>query len=164
MQSRAFNVLFLSSGNAARSLIAESLLTHRAAGRFRAYSAGSFPRQRPDQHAMELLERARLPTLNLRPKGWDEFAVAGAPEMDFIFTLCDQAAEQVCPVWPGQPITGRWSIPDPASGHGTELERTDAYREALRGLERRIELFTLLPFESLGRMALMHHVEQLASH
>jgi arsenate reductase (thioredoxin) len=152
------NVLFLSTGNAARGLMAEALLAHRSAGWFKAFSAGSFPLEEPDRHAIELLERTRLPTANLRCKGWDEFARPGAPEMDFVFTLCDAAAEQVCPVWPGQPVTGHWSVPDPAAVEGTELERVDAYREALRVLERRIELFVLLPHESLDRISLAHHV------
>jgi arsenate reductase len=164
MESRALNVLFLSSGNAARSLMAESLLRHRAAGRFQAFSAGSFPRAQPDHHAIQLLERTRLPTAALRTKTWDEFAVPGAPEMDFIFTLCDEAAERVCPVWPGRPVTALWSVPDPARARGTDIERADAYREALRSLERRIELFTLLPFESLDRLSLTHHVGQIGAH
>jgi arsenate reductase len=164
MESHELNVLFLSTGNAARGLIAEALLTHRAAGRFRAFSAGSFPHPQPDPDAIALLQRTQLPTAGLRSKSWDEFAAPGAPEMNFIFTLCDAAAERVCPVWPGHPVTGHWSLPDPAATQGSEQERTDAYRAVLRMLERRIELFTLLPFDTLDRISLTHEVGLIGAH
>lgn len=158
------NALFLSTGNAARSIIAEAVLNHIGGGWLRGFSAGSDPLPQVEPHVIALLERNRLPTAGLRPKSWDEFTVPEAPEMDFIFTLCDDVAEQACPVLPGQPATAHWSVPDPSKIQGDEMQKVEAYRDALRLLERRIELFTLLPFASLDRLSLHHHLTQIGSH
>ena len=157
MTRRPFNVLFLCTGNSARSIIAESLLTHWGQGKFHAYSAGSAPRGSVRPMTLALLQSLGLPAEGLRSKSWDEFAVPGAPVMDFIFTLCDEAAGEVCPVWPGQPITAHWGVPDPAATQGTEMDRAQAYRDTLRTLENRIKIFAVLPFEGLDRLALERH-------
>lgn len=154
MTKRVFNVLFLCTGNSARSIIAESLLTHWGQGKFRAFSAGSHPKGMVQPMALSLLTSLGLPDEGLRSKSWDEFAAPGAPEMDFIFTVCDQAAGEICPVWPGQPITAHWGLPDPAAVRGSEMEKASAYRDTLRALENRIKIFVVLPFDSLDRLAL----------
>jgi arsenate reductase len=154
MTQRPFNVLFLCTGNSARSIIAESLLTYWGQGKFQAFSGGSHPKGVVQPMALSLLTSLGLPTAGLRSKSWDEFATPAAPEMDFIFTVCDQAVGEVCPVWPGRPITAQWGQPDPAAVQGTEIERAQAYRDALRMLENRIRIFAVLPFASLDRMAL----------
>ena len=148
-----FNVLFLCTGNSARSIIAESLLRALGRGSFEAYSAGSFPRGTVHPLALRLLAEQGRPTEGLRSKSWDEFARPGAPPMDFVFTVCDQAAGEVCPIWPGQPVTAHWGIPDPAAAEGTEAQRMLAFREAFRMLDHRIRLFLALPLTSLGRLA-----------
>ena len=158
MTRQTFNVLFLCTGNSARSIIAESLLTHWGQGKFHAFSAGSHPKGQVQPMALSLLTSLGLPVEGLRSKSWAEFAAPGAPVMDFIFTVCDQAAGEVCPVWPGQPITAHWGMPDPAAVQGTDMERARAYRDALRALENRIKIFTVLPFDSLGRMALERRI------
>lgn len=158
MTRRPFNVLFLCTGNSARSIIAESLLSHLGEGKFRAYSAGSHPKGMVQPMALSLLQSLGLPTDGLRSKSWNEFAAPGAPVMDFVFTVCDQAAGEVCPVWPGQPITARWGQLDPDSVQGSEIERAQAYRAALRMLENRIKIFVVLPFDALDRMALERRV------
>src|SRR3954465_7278500 len=146
MTDRTYNVLFLCTGNSARSILAEVLLDHFGSGRFKAYSAGSFPKGSVHPLALDLLDRLRLPTEGLRSKSWDEFARPGAPVMDFVFTVCDQAAGEVCPVWPGNPITAHWGVPDPAAvtddGTGAAML---VFRDAFRMLERRISLFLALP-------------------
>jgi arsenate reductase len=154
MAERIYNVLFLCTGNSARSILAEAILNHRSHGRFKAYSAGSHPTGTVNPRALQLLERTGISTEGLRSKAWDEFAQPGAPALDFVFTVCDNAAGEVCPIWPGQPMTAHWGQPDPAAVEGTELEKTNAFREALRMLERRIILFTSLPLASLDRLAL----------
>jgi arsenate reductase (thioredoxin) len=147
--ARIYNVLFLCTGNSARSILAESLLTHLGAGRFGAFSAGSFPKGQVHPLALELLKRMDLPTDGLRSKSWDEFAAPGAPMLDFIFTVCDNAAGETCPLWPGRPTTAHWGIADPAAVVGTEAEKVLAFRTAMRELEARIKLFIDLPIESL---------------
>ena len=154
MTQRRFNVLFLCTGNSAHSIIAESLLTHWGQGKFRVFSAGSHPKGVVQPRALSLLASLGMPTDGLRSKGWEEFAAPGAPEMDFVFTVCDQVAGEACPAWPGQPITAHWGLPDPAAVHGSELEQAQAYRATLRELENRIRIFVVLPFEALDRMAL----------
>ncbi|MCB5944098.1 arsenate reductase ArsC [Acidocella sp. KAb 2-4] len=154
MTKRPFNVLFLCTGNSARSIMAEALLNHWGQGKFRAYSAGSHPKGVVQPGALSLLASLGLPTEGLRSKNWEEFAKPGAPEMDFIFTLCDQAAGEACPAWPGQPVTAHWGQPDPAAVQGSAMEKAQAYRDALRMLENRIKIFVVLPFESLDRIAL----------
>ena len=154
MPDQPFNVLFLCTGNSARSILSEAILNHRGAGRFHGFSAGSHPNGRVNPYALALLERMKLRTAGLRSKSWDEFAVPGAPPLHFVFTVCDNAAGEVCPIWPGQPMTAHWGIPDPAAVEGTDLQKTEAFRDAYRVLDRRIELFTSLPFESLDRLSL----------
>ena len=160
MVDRVFNVLFLCTGNSARSVLAEAYLNDKGRGRFRAYSAGSHPTGKVNPGAVDLLERLRIPTAGLRSKAWDEFARPGAPPLDFVITVCDNAAGEVCPVWPGQPIVAHWGVPDPAQVEGT-LERANAFREAFRLLSRRIDLFTNLPVDSLDRMALRKQVSDI---
>lgn len=161
MTDRVYNVLFLCTGNSARSILAERLLDHHGAGRFRGFSAGSFPKGAVRPEALRVLAEAGLRTEGLRSKSWDEFAAPGAPVMDFVFTVCDQAAGEVCPVWPGRPVTAHWGIPDPAAAEGTEAERMLAFREAFRALEARIKLFLSLPIASLDRLALSRKVAEI---
>ncbi len=159
MTQRVFNVLFLCTGNSARSILAESLLNHLGGGRFRGYSAGSFPKGAIHPMSITLLRSLGLPTEGLRSKSWDEFAAAGAPEMDFVFTVCDQAAGEVCPIWPGKPVTAHWGVPDPAAVEGSEAEH--AFRSALRALENRIRLFVSLPIDKLDRLAVKRKVDEI---
>ena len=151
---RSYNVLFLCTGNSARSILAESLLNSVGKGTFRAFSAGSFPKGQVHPLALELLKRMDLPSEGLRSKSWDEFAAPGAPAIDFIFTVCDNAAGEVCPVWPGKPITTHWGIADPAAVEGSDADKAFAFRKALRELETRIKLFMALPIESLDPLTL----------
>ena len=151
---RTYNVLFLCTGNSARSILAESLLTRWGHGRFHAFSAGSFPKGQVHPRALELLKRMNLPSEGFRSKSWDEFAAPGAPQLDFIFTVCDNAAGEVCPVWPGKPMTAHWGIADPAAVEGSDADKTFAFRKALRELETRIKLFAALPIASLDQMTL----------
>jgi arsenate reductase (thioredoxin) len=159
MPDRVFNVLFICTGNRARSIFAESLLNHRGKGKFRAYSAGSHPRGEVHPMVMDLLERNGLPTAGLRSKSWDEFAEPGAPAMDFIFTVCDQAAGEVCPIWPGTPMTAHWGVADPDSAPSAEVER--AIWRAYRELDTRILLFTSLRLEELDRMSLKKRLDEI---
>jgi arsenate reductase (thioredoxin) len=161
--STPFNVLFLCTGNSARSILAEAILNHlpMGRGRFRAYSAGSHPKGEVNPFALELLAQNRLSTDGLRSKPWDEFAKPGAPQLDFVFTVCDQAAAEQCPLWPGQPMTAHWGVPDPAAVEGTDDEKLKAFREAFIVLRRRIELFVSLPFDKLSRLALEERVHQI---
>jgi arsenate reductase (thioredoxin) len=159
--SKTYNVLFLCTGNSARSVIAECLLNHWGKGRFRAFSAGSFPKGKVHPMTLDLLRKLRLPTDALRSKSWDEFARPGAPVMDFVFTVCDQAAGEVCPIWPGNPITAHWGVPDPAAAAGSEAEQRRAFSGALRALEGRIKLFISLPIEKLDRLALKREADQI---
>jgi arsenate reductase (thioredoxin) len=156
-----YNVLFLCTGNSARSVLAEGILGHRADGRFRAYSAGSRPVGRVNPLALDLLRQARIPTDGLRSKSWDEFAAPGAPPLDFVFTVCDSAAGEVCPLWPGQPMTAHWGLPDPAAVQGTDAEKERAFRETYVMLDRRIGLFTSLPIASLDRLTLGERVREI---
>jgi protein-tyrosine-phosphatase len=154
VNQQPYSVLFLCTGNSARSILAESLVNHWGRGKFRGFSAGSSPKGSVHPMAIELLKRMNLPTENLRSKSWDEFAAPGAPALDFIFTVCDNAAGEVCPVWPGKPMTAHWGIADPAAVEGTEKDKAFAFRKALKELEARIKLFTELPIASLDRMKL----------
>jgi arsenate reductase (thioredoxin) len=154
MTEKTYNVLFLCTGNSARSIIAEVLINHFGRGRFRGYSAGSHPKGAVHPLAFDLLHRRRLSEDGLRSKSWEEFARPGAPVMDFVFTVCNQAAGEVCPIWPGNPITAHWGVPDPAAVEGTEEERRRAFRDACQQLESRIKLFVALPIDKLDRMAL----------
>jgi arsenate reductase len=159
--NRIYNVLFLCTGNSARSILAESLLITLGHGKFRASSAGSFPKGQVHRMAVELLLSMNLPAENLRSKSWDEFAAPGAPPLDFIFTVCDNAAGEVCPVWPGKPMTAHWGIADPATVEGTDAEKAFAFRKALKELETRIKLFISLPIESLDGMTLQAKLREI---
>jgi len=156
-----YNVLFLCTGNSARSILAEALIDHWGKRRFKGYSAGSFPKGAVHPLAFDLLERAHLDTSRLRSKSWDEFAKPGAPVMDFVFTVCDQAAREVCPVWPVNPVTAHWGVPDPAPVRGTEAEQRRAFRDAYFVLENRIKLFVALPIEKLDRMMIKRNVDEI---
>ena len=158
---RPYNVLFLCTGNSSRSILAEAILNHRGRPNFRAFSAGSHPAGRVHPHAAKQLESAGLPVEGLRSKSWDEFAKPGAPQMNFVFTVCDAAAAEVCPVWPGQPVTAHWGIPDPGSLGITPEELTRAFRDAFVTLGRRIDLFLNLPIEKLSSLAVKKEVEQI---
>ena len=161
MTDRVFNVLFLCTGNSARSILAEAIVNNLGAGRFAGFSAGSQPKGEVHPYARDLLESLGLPTKGMFSKSWDVYAVAGAPHMDFVFTVCDDAAGEACPVWPGQPMTAHWGIPDPAAVTGTELEKRAAFRAAYAALESRIRLFLSLPFASLDRMALQQRLNAI---
>lgn len=156
-----FNVLFLCTGNSARSILAESLIIHWGEGRFRGYSAGSHPRGSVHPIARELLAQLRMPTENLQSKSWDEFVAPGAPHLDFVFTVCDRAAAEACPIWPAQPMTAHWGVADPAAVEGTERERWLAFRTAFRELENRIKIFVSLPIGSLDRIRLQERVDAI---
>jgi arsenate reductase len=156
-----YNVLFLCTGNSSRSILAEAILNAIGQDRFRAFSAGSHPTGKVNPHALEQLRHARLPTEGLRSKSWDEFAMAGAPRLDFVFTVCDQAAGEVCPVWPGQPMTAHWGVPDPAAVEGDENAIRRAFFLAYDVLFRRIGLFTALRLESLERLALQRRLDEI---
>jgi arsenate reductase len=158
---RVYNVLFLCTGNSARSILAEAIANHRTDGRFRAFSAGSYPKGAVNPRALTLLKRMGLSTEGLRSKPWEEFSRPDAPPLDFVITVCDDAAGELCPVWPGQPMTAHWGQPDPAAVEGTELEKTNAFRDAFRMLERRIALFANLPIASLDRLALGNKVRDI---
>jgi arsenate reductase (thioredoxin) len=158
---RTYNVLFLCTGNSARSVLAESLLTHWGRGRFNAFSAGSFPKGQVHPLALDLLKRMNLPAEGFRSKSWDEFAAPGAPPLDFIFTICDNAAGEVCPVWPGKPTTAHWGIADPAAVEGSDADRALAFRKSLKELETRIKLFTELPIASLDQPTLREQLRAI---
>ncbi len=161
MMDRPLNVLFLCTGNSARSILAESILTHVGNGRFKAFSAGSHPSGTVNPFVLELLEKQRLPTEGLRSKGWDEFATPDAPKLDFVFTVCDNAAGEVCPVWPGQPMTAHWGIEDPAAVEGTDEAKRRAVSAASRMLGRRIAIFTSLPFAKLDSLSLQKQLNAI---
>ncbi len=154
MSERQFNVLFLCTGNSARSIIAESILRKVGAGRFRAFSAGSHPKGAVNPFALKVLESYKYPIDDLRSKSWDEYAAPGAPVMDFVFTVCDTAAAEACPIWPGQPMTAHWGIEDPAAEDGTDIQKEAAFVLATRYLRNRISIFANLPIRSLDKMAL----------
>ncbi len=161
MSESPFNVLFLCTGNSARSILAESLLNSWGRGHFIAYSAGSHPKGTVHPIALQLLEHMKLPTRGLRSKSWDEFARPGAPKLDFVFTVCDNAAGELCPVWPGQPVTAHWGIEDPAAVQGSEPDRWLAFRTAFRELESRIKIFTSLPLRSLDPIKLKERLSAI---
>jgi arsenate reductase (thioredoxin) len=158
---RVYNVLFLCTGNSARSILAEVLINHWGQGNFRGMSAGSFPKGAVHPMALKLLQNLKLPTDGLRSKSWDEFAAPGAPALDFVFTVCDNAAGEVCPVWPGHPMTAHWGVPDPAAVEGSELEQLNAFRETFRILENRIKTFTSLPLASIERIGLKERLDEI---
>jgi arsenate reductase len=156
-----YNVLFLCTGNSARSILAESLVNHWGRGQFRGFSAGSYPKGTVHPIALELLEQMQLPTTGLRSKSWDEFAAPSAPPLDFVFTVCDNAAGKMCPVWPGRPMTAHWGVPDPAGVEGSNADKWTAFRAAFDALENRIKLFTGLPLASLDRMKLKERLDTI---
>jgi arsenate reductase (thioredoxin) len=158
---RRYNVLFLCTGNSARSIMAEAILNQKGKPNFTAYSAGSQATGRVRPEAIKQLQTARLPTENLRSKNWDEFAEPGAPQMNFVITVCDNAAREVCPVWPGQPMTAHWGVPDPAAIAGTPEQIERAFRDAYMMLERRISLFLSLPLASLDKLALQKEIDRI---
>lgn len=162
-QRERCNVLFLCTGNSARSIMAECLLERIGATRFRAFSAGSFPAGAVNPYALEILERRNHRTDHLRSKSWDEFAAPGAPEMDFVFTVCDRAGGEVCPVWPGRPVSAHWGFADPAEVEGKEAVIRAAFANAYREIATRIEVFTSLPFESLDRLALKRKLDEIGA-
>jgi protein-tyrosine-phosphatase len=161
MTGRQFNVLFLCTGNSARSIMAEAILDREGTGRFKAYSAGSHPKGAVHPLARELLDRLSYPIKDLRSKSWDEFATEEAPKLDFVFTVCDDAAGEVCPVWLGQPLTAHWGIPDPAKVEGTEAEQRLAFADAYRMLKNRISVFVSLPVASLDRLTLQKRLAEI---
>jgi protein-tyrosine-phosphatase len=161
MERRAFNVLFLCTGNTARSVMAEVMLNTMGQGRFKAYSAGSHPKGVVNPYTIELLEKNRLPTEGLRSKGWEEFARPGSPALDFVFTVCDDAAGEVCPVWPGQPMTAHWGIPDPAAVEGSDAEKRRAFFEAYTQLQHRLSIFVNLPVDKLDRLTLQRRLDEI---
>lgn len=163
MNSPPYNVLFLCTGNSARSILAESLVNHWGRGKFRGFSAGSFPKGQVHPMAIELLRQMNLPTSGLRSKSWDEFAAPDAPPLDFIFTVCDNAAGEVCPVWPGKPMTAHWGIADPAAVLGTEAEKARAFRKALNELETRIKSLTEVPIASMDRKRLQETLRAIGT-
>lgn len=161
MTTPVYNVLFLCTGNSARSIIAEAVLNKLGAGKFKAYSAGSHPKGEINPHTIKLLRGLGYDTAGYRSKSWEEFAKPGAPAFDFIFTVCDDAAGETCPIWPGKPITAHWGIPDPAAVQGTEAEIALAFSEACRMLSQRIGIFTALPIRSLDQLSLEHRLKEI---
>ena len=161
MTERPFNVLFLCTGNSARSILAEQLVNHWGRGKFRGFSAGSHPKGAVHPIAVGLLQQMKLPTEELRSKSWDEFAEAGAPPLDFVFTVCDNAAGEMCPIWPGQPMTAHWGVEDPAAVQGPDTEKWLAFRQAFKELESRIKIFTSLPIGTLDRMKLQERLDAI---
>ncbi|NMM14378.1 MAG: arsenate reductase ArsC [Rhodoferax sp.] len=163
MTDKVLNVLFLCTHNSARSILAEAILNHIGHGRFKAYSAGSHPRdnQQPNPLGLQVLQNAGMATAGLRSKTWDEFATPQAPHMDLVITVCDNAAGEVCPYWPGQPATAHWGYPDPSAGHGTEAQKLEAFRLTLHALKRRLELLTSLPAAKLEKTLLQSSARDL---
>jgi arsenate reductase (thioredoxin) len=161
MNEKTYTVLFLCTGNSARSILAECVLNRLGRGRFAAYSAGSFPKGAVHPYALDLLRRQNYPIDDLRSKSWDEFAVPYAPPLDFVFTVCVNAAGEVCPVWPGQPMTAHWGLPDPAAVEGNEAERRLAFADTLRMLNNRIGTFVSLPLKSLDKLSLQKRLDEI---
>jgi protein-tyrosine-phosphatase len=157
----SYHVLFLCTGNSARSILAESLLQHWSRGHFVAHSAGSQPKGQVHPYALDLLRSLKMPSEGFRSKSWEEFATPDSPKLDFVFTVCDSAANEPCPVWPGQPMTAHWGVPDPAAVEGSELQKRQAFREAFRQLENRIKIFTALPLATLDRMSLKRKLDDI---
>jgi protein-tyrosine-phosphatase len=162
MTERIYNVLFLCTGNSARSIMAECILNRAGFGRFQAYSAGSHPAAALHPYALSLLERLNYPTADLRPKDWSEFAGEDAPRMDFVITVCDRAAGEVCPAWPGQPMSAHWGFPDPAAVEGSDTEKALAFSSVFKELSTRIDIFVSLPIASLDRLTLQRRLDELA--
>ena len=160
---KTYNALFICTGNSARSILAEGILNELGQGRFRAYSAGSHPKGEVHPLALATLERLHMPTAGYRSKNWDEFAAPGAPELDFIFTVCDNAAGEVCPVWPGRPMSAHWGVPDPTAVEGTDEQKRKAFTDAALTLRRRIELFLSLPLQRLDAMSLQHELRNIGT-
>jgi arsenate reductase (thioredoxin) len=161
MAERHYNVLFLCTGNSARSIMAEALLNYWGKGRFQTFSAGSHPKGQVHPLAIEVLHRNHLPTETLRSKSWDEFATLDAPPLDFVFTVCDRAAQEVCPIWPGQPMTAHWGIHDPAAVEGSDEEKERAFNKAFRELDARLRVFTSLRLESLDQLSLRRQLDAI---
>lgn len=161
MINKPYNVLFLCTGNSARSIIAEALLNYWGSDKFRGFSAGSHPKDAVNPSALEILRRTRIPVRDPRSKSWDEFADEDAPQMDFVFTVCANAAAEVCPVWPGQPMTAHWGIDDPAAVVGDDVEIALAFRRAFNELENRIKILVSLPIASLDRVRLQRHLDEI---
>jgi protein-tyrosine-phosphatase len=161
MSDRVYNVLFLCTGNSARSIIAEAILNRHGKGRFRAFSAGSHPKGRVHPYTIDLLRNLNFPTDQFRSKSWDEFAVPGAPKLDFVFTVCDDAANESCPLWPGQPMSAHWGVPDPAAVDGPEAVKRAAFADTCGMMTNRISVFTNLPIESLDRLSLQSLLEEI---
>jgi arsenate reductase (thioredoxin) len=164
MADHAYNALFLCTGNSARSIFGEVILNQLGRGRFHAYSAGSHPRGEVHPRTLELLKRLHFSIDGLRSKSWNEFAQPGAPPLDFVFTVCDNAANEACPVWPGQPMTAHWGVPDPASAAGSDAEIARAFSDAFLQLNRRISLFVSLPLEKLDRLSLQSRLNEIGQH
>jgi protein-tyrosine-phosphatase len=158
---KVYNVLFLCTGNSARSILAESILNRLGNGRFRGFSAGSHPNGRVNPNALKLLTNLEFPTEGLRSKSWDEFAAPDSPHLDFVVTVCDNAAGEACPYWPGQPMTAHWGIPDPAAVEGSDVAKMAAFRQAFRSLETRIKSFLSLPVATIERMSLKEHLDAI---
>lgn len=156
-----YNVLFLCTGNSARSILAEAIMNNISGDKFTGYSAGSFPAGQVNPMALQLLEQMKLPTAGLYSKNWEEFSGEDAPKMDFVFTVCDRAAAEPCPIWPGQPMTAHWGLPDPAAVEGSDEEKLRAFRETFIALRSRLGLFTNLPFSSLDRLKLQHEIDTI---
>jgi arsenate reductase (thioredoxin) len=156
-----YNVLFLCTGNSARSILAEAIMNHKGKSNFAAFSAGSFPTGKVRPEALKQLETAHVPTAGLRSKSWDEFAKPGAPKLDFVFTVCHNAAKEVCPIWPGQPMTAHWGVPDPAAVAGSTEQVEKAFREAFFMLDRRISLFLNLPLQALDKLAIKKEIDNI---
>ena len=161
MDDKTYNVLFLCTGNSARSIMAEAIIQREGMGKFKGYSAGSHPRGEIHPFARELLQHLNYNVSKFRSKDWDEFAKPGAPVMDFVFTVCDDAANEACPVWPGQPMSAHWGQPDPAAVEGTDVEKRVAFNEAYRMLKNRISIFVNLPLASLDRLSLKGHLDKI---
>lgn len=161
MTDKTYNILFLCTGNSARSIIAEAILNRVGRGKFKAYSAGSHPKGEVHPFTLQLLKGLNCDTGFARSKNWDEFAAPGAPQMDFVFTVCDSAAAEACPVWPGQPMTAHWGLPDPAAAEGTDAERHLAFDEAYRMLNNRISIFVSLPMTSIDKLALQKRLHEI---
>jgi arsenate reductase (thioredoxin) len=163
MADKVYNVLFLCTGNSARSILAESIMNRCGKGHFRGFSAGSHPSGKVNPLALDLLKSLDFPTEGLRSKSWDEFAASGAPQFDFVITVCDNAAGEACPVWPGMPITAHWGIPDPAAVEGTEIERKSAFSHAFKAVDRRIKLFLSLPIASIDQLRIKDRMDAIGN-
>jgi protein-tyrosine-phosphatase len=163
MADRPYNVLFLCTGNSARSIMGEAILNREGRGHFKAYSAGSHPKGKVHPYTVDLLRNLNYPIDGFRSKSWDEFAEPGAPELDFVFTVCDDAAKETCPVWPGQPMSAHWGVPDPAKVEGSEAVKREAFAEAFRMLFNRPSVFVSLPLSSIDRLSLQKRLDQIGT-